>query len=112
MNQDLSVIKGTSRYITVDLTDNDGNVYKLESGDKLIFGVKRDRYSTAYIIKKTLTADDELDGKYTFALTPEDTNIFPCRYFYDIGLQFSDGEFQMVVPLSIFYIEGAVTAKE
>ena len=110
--QHLELYQGNSVYITVLLTDENDNPYQLETGDKLIFGVKRNKNSSSFVIKKILTSADELDGQYTFSFTPEDMNISPCRYYYDVGLQFSDGGFKTVVHPSRFKVIATVTGKE
>lgn len=111
--QHLVLYQGNSVYITVLLADiiNDSS-YQLAAGDKLIFGVKRNKNSSSFVIKKTLTSADEFDGQYTFSFTPEDMNIFPCRYYYDVGLQFADGGFETVVHPSRFRVIGTVAGKE
>ena len=111
--QHLEVYQGNSTYITVLLDDiiNDSS-YQLAAGDKLIFGVKRKKNANEFVIKKILTSADELGGEYTFSFTPEDMNIFPCRYYYDVGLQFSDGGFETVVHPSRFRVIGTVAGKE
>ena len=111
--QHLVLYQGNSVYITVLLADiiNDSS-YQLATGDKLIFGVKRNKNSSSFVIKKILTSADELDGQYTFSFTPEDMNISPCRYYYDVGLQFSDGGFKTVVHPSRFKVIATVTGKE
>lgn len=110
--QHLELYRGNSVYITVLLTGENNSPYQLVTGDKLIFGVKRNKNSSSFVIKKILTSADELDGQYTFHLTPEDMSIFPCRYYYDIGLQFADGEFKTVVHPSRFRVIGTVTGME
>ena len=111
--QHLVLYQGNSVYITVLLADiiNDSS-YQLAAGDKLIFGVKRNKNSSSFVIKKTLTSADEFDGQYTFSFTPEDMNISPCRYYYDVGLQFADGGFETVVHPSRFRVVGTVAGKE
>ena len=111
--QHLVLYQGNSVYITVLLADiiNDSS-YQLATGDKLIFGVKRNKNSSSFVIKKTLTSADEFDGQYNFSFTPEDMNIFPCRYYYDVGLQFADGGFETVVHPSRFRVIGTVAGKE
>ena len=111
--QHLVLYQGNSVYITVLLADiiNDSS-YQLATGDKLIFGVKRNKNSSSFVIKKVLTSADEFDGQYTFSFTPEDMNIFPCRYYYDVGLQFADGGFETVVHPSRLRVIGTVAGKE
>jgi hypothetical protein len=96
--------------LLADIT-NDSS-YQLAAGDKLIFGVKRNKNSSSFVIKKVLTSADEFDGQYTFSFTPEDMNIFPCRYYYDVGLQFADGGFETVVHPSRLRVIGTVAGKE
>ena len=83
----------------------------LESGDKLIFTVKS-HHTGNYIIKKILTASDIFEGTYPFGITPEELDIPPGRYFYDVSLQYSNGDIEKIVPLSNFDVMPSMTKKE
>ena len=102
----------SSWFAGVALSDSSREPVRLGSGDKLIFGIKRDPEDTAYTVRKVLTSADELGGVYTISLTPEDLNVTPDRYFYDIGVQTEDGSFIKIVPLSPFDICPNITEKE
>ena len=102
--------KGGTLYLIIDLTDVDDEPYTLESGDKIRFGV-RNVSGGNKLIYKELTSSDEVDGKYPLKLTPENTNINPGRYLYDVSLQTSDGDLYDIVPADYFIVKDSVTFK-
>lgn len=109
----LDIFRGTSFYGAITLKDENGNLFLISNNDKIIFGIKRDRFNVdgEYILKKILTSDNEINGVYTFTLTPEETSLFPCQYWYDVGVQFANGDFEIVIPCSEFNVKCAITKK-
>lgn len=113
--------RGTTLYRTLFLYDSEDNPYMLKSGEKIIFGVKKNPITdTDYLIKKELTPVDEINGGYPLILTADETNISEGEYVYDIGVQLADGSFQrkkrysqnMQESLFPFLITASVTRKE
>ncbi len=102
--------KGRTVNLVISIESDDGH-YLLQTGDTLRFGVRLCSGGNK-IISKTLTSSDEVDGTYHLELTPEDTNITPGRYLYDIGLQLADGSFYDIVLPDHFVVKEAVTFKE
>ena len=102
--------QGGTLYLIINLTDIDNNPYTLESGDKIRFGV-RNVSGGNKLIYKELTSADEVDGTYPLELTPEDTNITPGRYLYDISIQLADGSLYDILPVDYFMVKDAVTFK-
>ncbi len=108
----MKIVRGTTQSIVVTILNEDETIYKLQSGDKLIFGVKLNPENSEYDIKKVIeTADSE--GNCVISLIPEDTNGLAFgKYFFDVGLQTADGDFYMIIECDDFIIAKAVTAKE
>lgn len=84
--------------------------YILQEGDKIRFGV-RPVFGGDYVILKKLTSANEVNGKYPLMLAPEDTNIIPQRYFYDVSLQLADGSCHDIVKSQYFIVKSSVTFK-
>lgn len=103
----LSVPRGSERSFTVALN------YELQSGDVLYFGVKKRETDEDLMISKSATSEDaDENGHYVFTIGSDDTtNLESGEYLYDIGLQFSNGKFQQVVPVSIFVVDTAITQR-
>ncbi len=108
----ISISQGTNLAILLILYDDDGNIYKLKSGDKIIFGVKRYFTDRDYIIRKIFTSDNANSDGYDIVLLPEDTQVAVGTYMYDIGVQTADGGYYIVVKPNAFSVDSAVTSKE
>lgn len=102
--------RGRTVPLVISVEDADGEPYTLESGDKIRFGV-RNVSGGSKLIYKELTSADEVDGTYPLELIPEDTNITPGRYLYDISIQLADGSLYDILPVDYFMVKDAVTFK-
>ena len=109
---DIQIFSGTTFYGKITLTNEDDELFLLSENDKIIFGVKQNSECTEYDIKKVLTFNNEINGSYPFVLSAEETALYPCKYFYDVGVQLEDGDFYIVVPCSEFNVKRTVTQKE
>ena len=114
MKQEISMARGTSLSEVVEIYTEDGELYEMDSGDKLIFGVKESpTQSSSYVIKKYIYSTDKSDDGYLLSLSPEDTvNLESKRYVYDIGLLDSSGNYNMVIECSTFNLQNAVTESD
>lgn len=109
----LEITRGTTMSFILTIQNDDGTLYRLKSGEKLIFGVKLDPERGDYLIKKIITEENIQDQGYLISLKPEDTQNMDFKdYRYDIGLQTNDDDYYMLVPCSPFVVNKAVTAKE
>lgn len=106
----LKIQQGRTVDLTIAIETADGEPYTLQTGDTIRFGV-RPCFGGNKIIFKTLTSSDEVDGEYPLTLAPEDTNIAPQRYFYDVSLQLADGSLYDIVPADYFIVKDSVTFK-
>ena len=112
MSNDLRVPRGRNFDITVGLTDDEGNEYKLKSDEKLIFAVKLNTESTEYVLKKELTSADSVDGGYLLSLTAEEMNLTAMHYSYDIALKTADGLYAVIACSNFESTESVVNADE
>lgn len=111
--QKISIVRGTTNTFAVAIEDEDGELYELESGEVLRFGIKRRAEDDEYIFELEATSSDaDTDGAYPFALGPTDTIELPFgTYIYDVGLQSGD-DYYNIIPPSDFVISKNVTSWE
>ncbi len=109
------VKRASDFYIKIRLTNENADGIILGENDKLIFAVKKDYHTNSEentIIRKTLQEYDEILGGYPFKLTSEETDIPAGIYYYDIGLQCSNGEFYHITTADQFIIKESVARKD
>lgn len=109
--QDQKAYQKSSFFTSIALKDNAGNPLRLSEGEMIIFGI-REFCGGDLIVKKVLTSDDEIGGVYPIVLSPEEMNVIPTRYYYDVSVQFTDGSFIKIVPKSNFDLCESFTEKE
>lgn len=108
----LTVQRGTTNAINIVIYNDDGTIYSLETGDKLIFGVKKSLSDTDYIIKKVSTSDSKDGDGYNITLEPADTQNLLGNYLYEVALQTASGEYYIVIDCSNFVVTNTLTSKE
>lgn len=114
MQQDITVIRGTTNEFDIKIVDDSGNSYELTDGETLRFGVKRNSSCNTYEIVKNLTSADQdsESGTYRVKITPEDTADLNCgTYCYDAGVQSGDDYFN-IIECSHFTVAHNITTKE
>lgn len=101
MKNDIEIVRGTTNVFNLTITNFNGEPFKLTStGQKLIFGIKRNVDDTDYVVLKTKEYSGEDEGyDIQFRLDPEDTMNLPLgRYIYDISMQYSNAFWNIVEP--------------
>lgn len=107
MDYTIRVVRGTTKTITIEPLDADGNPYSLADGDIVKFGVKAKAEDSEYLIYKEIT--ESADGVCTVELAPGDTiGLNFGRHVYDVGLQSGDNYYN-VIPVSAFVVAQNVT---
>lgn len=106
----LKIQQGRTVDLVIAVETSEGEPYTLQTSDKIRFGV-RNVSGGNKLIYKELTSEDEVDGEYPLTLTPENTNITPNRYLYDVSLQLADGSLYDIVPTDYFIVSDSVTFK-
>ena len=112
MYENLNVYRGCTFDCSISLVDRKQDPYFLAEGDKLIFGVKdslkvdpKSNKEPEDIIRKELTIDDAIAGKYYFRLSPEETSKPTQRYFYYVAIELADGDRYQITPYSEFNVK-------
>lgn len=100
----ISLTRGDSATLSVDLKTQDGEAYALDEGDTLVLTVKRSPNDEEIVLQ--LYADGE--GVFTFLPSATEGLAFG-NYRYDIQLTTSAGEVYTVIPVSGFTLLEEVT---
>lgn len=110
--QKISVVRGTTNSFSIEIIDEStSEVYELESGEVIRFGIKKNAEDAQYIVEKEITEADEND-EYSFTLAVSDTANLPFgTYAYDVGLE-SGNAYYNVIPASDFIVAKAITKWE
>lgn len=116
MYENLQIYRGSTFDCSISLVDRKRNTYLLAEGEKLIFGVKASlkvnletNKKSEDIIRKELTADDEIAGKYHFRLTPEETSLPNEHYYYYVAIELADNDYYQIAPYSHFDVKHPIT---
>ena len=106
-----TINKGTTEYISLTLKDKaTGNTYVMGSNEKAIFGIKRRLDDSVCLVTKQFDVNNFYDGKYTFSLSSSQTNIPQGRYWFDVGVKLSNGDFVKPIENKLLRIKGNVTS--
>lgn len=112
MYENLNVYRGCTFDCSISLVDRKQDPYFLAEGDKLIFGVKdslkvdpKTNIEPEDVIRKEMTIDDAIAGKYYFRLSPEETSLPTQRYFYYVAIELADGDRYQIAPYSEFNVK-------
>ena len=108
--QDLKAYQKSTFTQSLVLRNEDNENITLSEGEKIIFGVKAAGFDTKYLIRKELTNDNYVSSAKGFllTLTSQDTDIRPGVYYYDIALQKSGGELELIEKKSEFVVEPSI----
>ena len=100
---DVQLTRGDTAFFNLSITLDDGTAYYRESGDKLIFTIKKSYNSEYEYVQKEIS-------ELSFAITPEDTRELDYgNYWYDIELTTVDGGVYTVIGPARFIIREEVT---
>jgi hypothetical protein len=111
----VSIVRGTSRTLSLKVKDADGNPVNL-TGATVYFTVKQKAKDKYWLIQKISTdiAQVEIpnptDGIAKIYLVPEDTvSLATTRYMFDVWVILSSGERYVVVAPSVFEVKDSIT---
>ena len=95
----MNIVQGDTACFAVTIDD-----YDYDENDVVKFALASDRTGQA-IIEKTMSYDSE-SGEYSVELTSAETSqlIADERYWFDIGIQLSDGKFYRVIECTELWI--------
>lgn len=104
-NGTVSMSRGDTVYLNVEILDAEGEPYTLKEGDKLYFAAKKKATDRDYAIPPKLLNGTLLE------LTSSDTyDLDFGSYLYDIQLRTADGRSNTIIKPSPLIIEETVTA--
>lgn len=106
---DIDIVRGSTNFLNIALTYEDGKPYVPKPGDFALFGVKIQTSDTELTIAKKATINS--DGVAEIKLCPDDTKHLKCgKYCYDISVE-SGEDFYNAIENSPFYILPNITSK-
>ena len=90
---DIEVSRGDSAALRIDLSGRD-----LPEGTEAVFTVKRSISDDEPVLQKRIDASDEI---LTIALTPQETNLEPGVYYWDVRLRIplETGGYEIYTPM-------------
>ena len=109
MAQKIEIVRGTSNTLEINIVDANGTPYALESGEKLVFGIKKNPEHKEVIFAKVGTSIQK--GLYQVDILPEDTEgLKSGTYYYDVSIE-SGVNFYNVIELTQFVLLANVTSR-
>lgn len=108
MTEDIVIMRGETVPLKIAVFSDEKRTQPvtLESGQKIVFGIKKNVADSSYIICKELTSEDLVETyKYATRIKPSDTaDLAYGEYAYDYGIQYSEDDFRPCVSTGKFII--------
>ena len=102
----IQLTRGDTARLTVTITNDNGEAYEIQNGDKLTLTLKKTVKDAEPVMTKTITGTD------IFHIEPSDTSgLSFAKYKYDVELTTFDGDVYTVIPPSTFEILEEVTSR-
>lgn len=113
----LEVRRGDSYSFSWKIKNIDGTYFVPSTNDEVIFGIKRNRRASNYLIKKIYTLEDFVDSGFNVVLSSDETaNFLPSEYEYDIGVKVQEDSesfsFHHIIGISPFKVIDSITTPE
>ena len=97
-NNTISLTRGDSAFLNVEITNDEGETYELEQGDVCEFTVKKYTSSENVLIKKEV-----INGE--IRISPDDTRMLNYGpYVYDVQVTMANGDIATVIPPTTFNV--------
>ena len=108
---EITLVRGDTLKLTLtDIKLSDGTEYVLTDTDIVYLDVKKYATDKTAIIRKSVTADDYIDGGLPFVFLPADTVNLPIwEYWFDVRLHIDDNNIYTIIPMSKFRIVQNIT---
>lgn len=101
----IELTRGDTARLSVDVTDDDGELYEVQSHDTLTLSIKKKVKDSEALVSKTII------GSTTFHIEPKDTSGLPFgKYVYDVQITTAEGDVYTVITPSEFKIAEEVTS--
>ena len=100
----LEVRRGDSYSFSWKIKNIDGTYFVPSTNDEVIFGIKRNRRASNYLIKKIYTLEDFVDSGFNVVLSSDETaNFLRSEYDCDMGVKVQEDSeifsFQQINPV-------------
>lgn len=97
MIQRIEIVRCTTNRFEITITDVNGSLFALQSGEKVLFGVKKSPDDVDYVFLKKITSGS--NGVFVVTVNPADTaGIEPGHYCYDVGVQSGPAYYNVIKP--------------
>lgn len=108
---EISIVRGDTLKLTLtDIRLSDGTEYVLSDTDIVYLDVKKYATDENYVIRKSATKEDYIDGGLPFVFLPADTvNLSVSEYSFDVRLFVDNENVYTIIPMSKFRIVQNVT---
>lgn len=95
---DIELTRGDTLHLEVEITNQNGEPYELEEGDKLEFTLKKNTTTEEFILKRQLSSNQ-------FTISHEETKEMNYgTYVYDVQLTQENGDVTTIIKPSKFKI--------
>ena len=108
---EIALVRGDTLKLTLtDIRLSDGTEYVLSDTDIVYLDVKKYATDKTAVFRKSVTAEEYVDGALPITILPEDTVDLPCGdYYFDVRLFMDDDNIYTIIPMSKFRIVQNVT---
>lgn len=96
----IGLTRGDSMKVKLNLVDSQGNEYIPDQGDIIKFGLKTSTEDEERPMIEKVISPETME----LSLTPEDTDIEPGNYYYDVEVTMNNGFVTTVIPPTKFVI--------
>lgn len=104
----ISLTRGDSAYITVQIVQHDGSRYLIQGNDKVRIQVRSKPNTGKLLFEAKMYFNQDKD--LVWYIKPEDTNNIPAgKYVYDAQVELANGDIFTFIPMSTFEVADEVT---
>lgn len=104
----ISLTKGDSAYITINICKEDGSPYILQEGDEVSIQVRHKPNGGELLFNGVIT--DVSEDKFVWYIRPEDTNDAEIKvYYWDAQIKTIEGDVYTFIPMTTLRLTDEVT---
>ena len=104
----ISLTKGDSAYITINICKKDGSPYILQEGDEVSIQVRHEPNGGELLFNGITT--DVSEDKFVWYIRPEDTKDAEIKvYYWDAQIKTIEGDVYTFIPMTTLRLTDEVT---
>ena len=104
----ISLTKGDSAYITINICKEDGSPYILQEGDEVSIQVRHEPNGGELLFNGIIT--DVSEDKFVWHIRPEDTKDAEIKvYYWDAQIKTIEGDVYTFIPMTTLRLTDEVT---